>query len=164
MENVVSLPTKPVTKPSKLFYKYQNLLKQSILTETDIISLKSRLGWNPKSLTKSEVGDLLDITIYGNCKEYDITDEHSQKGIDYLTRKCLKANGSNRETKQVRNLSREFFDAIKDFSHFKFVGFESVDYNIYSRRDQYMPVWRLYTKSGEYFDYQMDINLDFIEL
>ena len=156
MDNVVEL--KPATK---LYKKYTSLLDGDILTESEIISLKSRISHNPFSLTNHEVSSLRER--FWDC-EYKITPEHAQKGIDYLRLKCLKLNGKPRKTKQVENMPTEFFDAIQEYSHFTFVGFEELDYNLYSNRSSYMPIWRIHTKSGSTFDYCMNIDLSFQEL
>lgn len=148
---------------TKLFKKYSELLNQSMLTEQDIIYLKARIGPNPRSLENNEVNKLTCRVLYGQC-EYNITDDHAQKGIDYLRLKCFKQNGKPRKTKQVENMPRQFFEAIKDYSHFTFVGFTELNYNIYSNNSFYMPVWRIHTKSGQYFDYYMSEGLTFEHL
>ena len=148
---------------TKLFKKYSELLSQSMLTEQDIISLKSRISGMPHSLEKHEVNKLTSLVLYGKC-EYKITDDHAQKGIDYLRLKCFTAKGRLRRTKQVDNMPREFFGAINDFDHFTFVGFTELQYNIYSNNHFYMPVWRIHTKAGQYFDYYMSEGLQFEHL
>lgn len=152
---------------TKLFEKYKQLLNQSVLTENEIISLKSRISTNPCSLTQDEVNELTNQVTYKigfsgqlRCK-YNITSSHAQKGLHYLKAKCLKANGQRRNTKQLQNMPNEFFKAIKEHSHFTFVGFTEIEYNVYNNRPFYMPVWRIHTRSGEYFDYYMEIGLEF---
>ncbi len=147
---------------TKLFNKYQKLLEQDTLTERQIISLKSRISWNPCSLTPSEVEELKEELEYdrGNCR-YDITEAHAQKGIDYLRSKCFKMNGQKRNTKQLVNMPQEFFDVIREYSHFTFEGFEEVHFNTFTGKSEYMPVWRIHTKGGKHFDYYMDLGLVF---
>lgn len=162
MENVIEL--RQQVKPTKLFTKYLRVLNNTTLTESEIIALKSRIGHNSCSLTQDEVSQLEDVLLYGYCKEYDITNDHSDKGINYLNAKLFTNKGTQRNTKQVQNSSRELFEYTKTFSHFKFVGFDEVDYNQYSGRSAYMPVWRLYSTCGQYVDYMMSNNLEFITL
>ena len=77
-----------------------------------------------------------------NDCSYKITSDHSMKGIEYLNRKCFKANGQRRHTKQVENMPQEFFTAIKDYSHFTFIGFEGIRFNQYTGNYHYMPIIR----------------------
>lgn len=149
---------------TKLFNKYNKMLKENkYLTETEIINLKSRISTNPCSLTSKEVVNLKDRLEYnqGDSVSYMITPEHAEKGIEYLRQKAFKLNGNRRNTKQVENMPWQFFEAIKKYDHFTFVGFEEVDYNIYSGRSFYMPVWRIHTTDGQFFDYYMGIKLEF---
>ena len=145
---------------TKLMKKYTELLENNTLTESNLISLKSRIGWNSCSLTEEEVGELKNRLAYLEC-EYSITEEHAERGMEYLLRKCFKKNGQRRRTTQLVNMPVAFFEAIKEYSHFTFVGFEEVDFNIYNDKSFYMPVWRIHTNSGETFDYYMDTGLVF---
>jgi len=147
---------------TKLFEKYDNILTISnCLTESDLIALKSRISGNQASLTDDEVINLRDRLNHGEC-EYNITQEHSDKGMEYLLRKCFKVNGQRRNTTQLDNMPDMFFLAIKDFNYFTFGGFECLDFNPYNNRMFYMPVWRIHTNSGETFDYCMDSGLNFL--
>jgi len=143
---------------SKLFEKSTEMLKGDTLTENNIISLKNRISGNQCSLTDGEVETLREM--FWDC-EYQITIEHSMKGIEYLRRKCLKNNGQNRATKQVKNMPDQFFDAIRDYRSFTFVGFEGIQFNQYTGNYHYMPIWRIHTKNGDTFDYCMDMGLIF---
>ena len=146
---------------TKLFDKYNNLLTRSnCLTESDLIALKSRISGNQASLTDDEVINLRERLEDEGCK-YNITQEHSDKGMEYLLRKCFKNNGQRRHTAQLEDMPDTFFIAIKDFKHFTFVGFECLDVNPYNKHRFYMPVWRIHTNSGETFDYCMDSGLKF---
>jgi len=143
-----------------LFNKYTEMLKNDTLTENEIINIKSRISGMQCSLTDNEVQQIIEIVTDHKCS-YKITNEHAEKGIEYLLRKCLKRNGQNRATKQVINMPKHFFDAIKDYDHFTFVGFNVIRHNEYTGNTFYMPVWRLHTKSGNTIDYCMDDNLNF---
>lgn len=144
---------------TKLGAKYKNLLDNvTTLTESEIISLKSRISTNTCSLTQADVDQLQYMTSWwdGRC-EYDITKEHSDKVIDYLYRKVLKLNGAPRNTKMTRRLPNGFFEAIRNFERFTFVGYTDVSINMCT---QLAPVWRIYTTKGEVWDYYLDLDLD----
>lgn len=152
-------------KKTKLFKKYIDILnggdcKTKYLTEQQIASLKSRISWNPCSLTPNEVTELTNHTLYGNIERM-IVPEHAEKGIDYLMRKCFKLNGQQRHTKQLENMPQEFFLAIQKYSHFTFVGFIEVNYVSSVDKSHYMPVWRIHTTDKQFFDYYMELDLTF---
>lgn len=149
---------------TKLFKKYETMLNdQKYLSESDISAIKSRISGMSYSLTESEIEELKVWVEHDNI-EFMIYPEHAQKGIDYLKEKCLKLNGRPRKTKQVSNMDHRFFYAIQNYDHFTFVGFEEVEFNVYSTNSFYMPVWRIHTTDGQTFDYCMDIGLSFKEV
>ena len=144
---------------TKLFEKYSEMLKSDTLTESNLIALKSRLSGRQLSLTNEEVNELWEIL--DDCS-YKITQDHAEKGIDYLRRKAFKNNGSRRHTKQLEFMDSRFFEAIKNYDHFTFVGFEELDAYFY--QSFYMPIWRIHTTNGETFDYCMGVGLTFQEV
>lgn len=146
---------------TKLYKNYCKLLSNDVLTESNIIALKSRISHNKCSLLDQEVESLKNLL--DDCS-YNITADHAQKGIDYLRSKCFKNNGQPRKTKQVQYMNSDFFEAIRDYDHFTFVGFEEIDYNMYSNNHTYMPIWRIHTKGGLTFDYCMTVGLEFCEV
>lgn len=146
---------------TKLFTKYNNLLKLDTLTEMQLSTLKSRISGRQCSLTDNEVDQLKEQL--DDC-EYKITSEHAEKGIEYLRRKCFKRNGSNRNNKQLEFMDNRFFNAIRDYSHFTFIGFEELQFNPYSNNSHYMPIWRIHCKNGSTFDYCMNSGLIFKEI
>ena len=147
---------------TKLFNKYIKMLEKDMLTENELIQLKSRISGMRYSLTDNEVDHFRNKVLYGDC-EYNITSEHTLKGISYLKEKLFKRNGKRRNTKLLENNTPSFFQAVKDFDCFTFVGFHEVQIPL-SSRSLYSQVWRIYTTKGEYFDYCMGMNLEFIEL
>lgn len=136
-------------------------LKGETLSENDIKYIKKNLYSMCSTSTpdqKSELHDALDLH-----DNYKLTQEHTEKGINYLRSKLLKSNGQPRNTKQVRDFTCDrIINIINNFSHFEFICFECVWVG-YGNNHQYNPVWRTYDKDGNSFDYYMDINLNFQE-
>lgn len=141
----------------KLMQKWINRISSPVMTETDIIHFKSKvLGRLARtSLTDGDKEELKDL--FASCKVKSITQEHSQKGIDYLNRKLFNKKGQARSDAFTLAAGEEFVAAVKDFDSFLFVGFAIVASNVW--HNQYMPVYRVITKSGKFFDYTMTIKL-----
>ena len=80
-------------------------------------------------------------------REYKITADHSDRGINYLRNYCFTTKGITRKSCQLGYFEQ---DVVKNFSHFTFVGFYT-EYGNYF--DYYRIVYRCYDKFGRYFDY-----------
>ncbi len=140
---------------TKLFNKYKEMLSKEVLTERNIIAIKSRLHNNPHSLTEDELDSLSSI-IEG--REFFIDSDHTEKGLNYLKDRLFKQNGSYRNTKQTNRLSDNFREAVKDFNHFKFSGFISLG------RYNASPIWTIVTNDDTEYSYFMNAEFNFQEL
>jgi len=131
------------------------LLKEKKLTKQQIYSFKKLLN-NQRFEKDPEVNKLTDHVKekleLGVCKEYLITKEQTKQGIDWLKNFCFKKNGTLR--KNVNNYFSDFeIDVIRNFSKFRFVGFHVDRSREHFGILTYIPVWRTYSKDGDYFDY-----------
>lgn len=87
---------------------------------------------------------------FGHDKlERKITNEQSDFGIEYLNRRYFKLNGKPRSSSPFSEAENSM---IKDFSRFKWVGLHA-NYNSMGSSRWFTPIYRLYSKSGAYFDY-----------
>jgi hypothetical protein len=92
--------------------------------------------------------DLLQASEYGSF-EHSITKEQSAMGISYLRSRYFKKNGEPRKSSPFNEIEQNI---IRSFKKFTFVGY-------YEHQAQsgwyvgYTPVYRVYSKSGSYFDY-----------
>jgi len=119
------------------------LSKNSVITNADIIALKSQLHKNyMNSEPVSEISKFILEKTYENEDGYPITLEQTQKGLDWLKQnKIYKKTFSDRE--------RKIFDNFKEF---RFVGFHE-DNNGFRRF--FEPIYRVVSKDGDYFDYHI---------
>ena len=149
----------------KLLKKWIDKIDSGTLSETDIIYLKSHIstGHMCKTLDENDrkrlEQHLIDVIELKNG--LNITQEQSDKGIEYLTRKMFKVNGKPRNDKWNYENDDEYRDIVKNFSHFKFMGFTETYYGHYSYYRRLSPVYRTFDKSGDYFDYTMSDQLTF---
>jgi hypothetical protein len=107
-------------------------------------------------MEKEDAQKLFD-TFNDNCP-YTITEEQSQKGIDWLSRSLFKRNGGLRNSK-----SRPFTDTectrikliIEKFGHWRFTGLHDIGTGGYS---SFVPTYKIISKNNklsfEYFTSQ----------
>lgn len=118
-----------------------------IWTEQEILSFRKHIGFcsDQNSVLKRELLYLI------NEKSFNITEEQTNKGIQFLCNKAFKKDGSLRETKDFPFGSREI-EVLRDFSHFKFVGvhYECGWDGSYQNTS---PIYSVVSKSGQSFDY-----------
>lgn len=81
---------------------------------------------------------------------YNITQEQSQIGIDYLQTTVLKKNGDLRNSKKAHDFEQYEADIIRNFERFEFMGFYE---NFQGYHSHYSPIYRTISKDGKYFDY-----------
>ena len=135
---------------SKTFNKYIKILKSGKFTESEISSFRQYLG-SSSALDSYEKG-LLWLEFERAHKEYKITKEQTQKGIQWLKNYCWTKSGRPRQAKNVVFGYRERAILLQ-FSKFRFTGLFRASENSY---DFYTPIYRVYAKNGAYFDYTTD--------
>jgi hypothetical protein len=122
--------------------KQYDLKTLVILTERDIITLKSRLNNNKERIESFNF-------------PYNVTIEQSNKGIEFLRKRYFKKNGGLTVNAE-RELENKEIEILRDFDHFEFNGWYD-GYNGY--RYNYQPIYRVYAKDNNYyFDYYYDFN------
>lgn len=133
-------------KLNKLQKNALELIKKDTLTETEILKLKRRLNNRYTALgieTRDFILDNLEE------KEYNITPEQSQKGIEWLNKKCFCKDGRLR--KGINELFSTWrINILRDFDHFTFIGFYESNNGYVSL---FTPIYRVYDKKGNSFDY-----------
>lgn len=147
------------------YVKTIEILGKDTLTYREILLLRRR--WNKPAKSKdpkeeeAREKDLL-------REEYNITEENTSKGLEYLYRVCFKPSKlqealSEYLTKGIQDewlrkncpLGYRELDILLQFSHFTFTGFYH-DYTLYGEKleiHNLLPVWRVYDKDGFSFDY-----------
>lgn len=148
-------------------YKYiptQELLDQDLLTYQEILNIKKRMtGYaksNDKTTKDAEFKD-----------EYKITQEHTDKGIEYLERVAFKPSllgalhdawrqrvgtvNVDEFTRKNCPLGEREIYILLDFDHFTFTGY--YDGTSYGQGvmgfKSLLPLWKCYDKEGDSFEY-----------
>lgn len=137
-----------------VYEKYKKLLESRTkpMTKQQIASLASALNGAKKvNLTIEQREDL--EWLVTEQSERPITREHSRIGIEYLRRMAFRpVSGLPREGKCQVFGSLEL-DIIRGFSKFRFLGYKNTNDASWSPYKQLTPIWRVYSRTGEYFDY-----------
>lgn len=130
-------------------------LKSKVWKKSEISAVAKLI--NSKNFHKNEncpeilqgIESVESLFSYGYMEERKITREQSRYGIEYLLKRYFKKNGEPRKGSPFG--SRENV-ILKSFSKFRFVGF----YEMSSNGGYWttsIPVYRVYSKDGSYFDY-----------
>ena len=147
-------------------YKYiktQDLLNKNLLTYQEILNIKKRLNGYAKSKENKDLND------YDWKDEYKITQEHTDKGLEYLFRVAFKPSKLARQ-KRVFNkkglmdgatrincpLGYRELTILLQFHHFTFTGFYDASTSSYGLEQgfhNYLPIWKCYDKDGDSFEY-----------
>ena len=141
-------------KENKRLKRLLGLLSQKVLTQSDIRSLKIMLGF----CTPFEGFDQKEAlnNMIKSCNGFDITKEHSDIGIEYLTKTFFKKNGDPRQA-AFDDLTDHDINILRNFKKFKFIGFEvnRLNHNIFNNNTNqcFEIVYRVIAKNGDYFDY-----------
>ena len=134
-------------KENKRLKRLLGLLSQKVLTQSDIRSLKKALG-RYSNLKSTEF-----LTMINLCDSFDITEEHSDIGIEYLRKTFFKKNGDPRRA-AFDDLTDHDINVLRNFKKFKFVGFDLYRPHFQdSQYDQYEIIYRVIAKNGDWFDY-----------
>jgi len=133
---------------SKSFDKWLKRIQddKTAWTENEIRYFRKQIG-SSSTLTSEQKRELIN----GFRGPYQITEEQSKTGIEYLRRKAFKTNGKPRNTKDYPFSDHELA-IIKDFERFEFWSIYDAS-NSWGGCTWYLPVYRVYSKSGEFFDY-----------
>lgn len=142
----------------------QELLNRDLLTYQEILNIKKRMS----GYTKSKDVSFSDAQFK---EEYKITQEHSDKGLEYLFRVAFKPS-KLAEQQAKYNTDGLLDDAIRSnsplgyrelnillqFDHFTFAGY----YNASNYTQVQMgftilyPIWKCYDKDGDSFEYYIE--------
>lgn len=137
----------------KSYYHYRAILndKAHVWSEGEINGLRKGLGYcsNWSKCAREElIDDIRRMDI-----EARVTDEQSQKGLDWLYKTQFTKRGEIRFRKHAFIGEREL-EVLKDFEKFTFQGLRFQDFNPYTSTYQTIsPVYGVHGKSGGYFEY-----------
>lgn len=134
------------TVSNKTLNKYKDLLKQDIWTETDIISFRSLL--NNKLRHDAETR----LELASNFNHKTITDEQRIKGYNWLNKYNFTSQGNSSSKCFLGNREAEI---LKDFDTITIARLRDVGYGILTN---YVPVYRVYSLSGQFFEYTFEAN------
>jgi len=154
--------------------KYQttkDLLSQEVLTYSQILNIKRRLtGYS--NLTGKHRDEAKEAYEKYMREEYQITSEHTEKGLEYLYRVSFKPSifGSLEEAQEYFIKHNDYLDnavrktcplgyrevlILLNFDHFTFTGFydDSTYYMSQAGYKSLYPLWTCYDKDGDSFEY-----------
>ena len=141
-------------KPNKRLKRLLGLLSQKVLTQNDIRSLKIMLGFST-TFERYDQKVALNDTIK-SCGGFDITKEHSDIGIEYLTKTFFKKDGDPRKA-AFDDLTDHDIEVLRNFKKFKFIGFERSRINYYTNDNHtnqcFEIIYRVIAKNGDWFEY-----------
>lgn len=81
---------------------------------------------------------------------YEITEEQSNFGIEWLNALCFTKSGKYSRAQKVQDFNGPDFDIVRNFLKFEFMGFYE---NVNGYYSHYVPIYRTIDKDGNYFDY-----------
>lgn len=121
---------------------YQEIARRGVITEREIITMKSRLNRG-----KSEVLDIF------NNGYLNITPEQSEKGLKWLLNQWKTPRGKERKNNPFGDREQEI---IEDFERFELV--DLID-NGNAYFPAFLPVYRVIDRIGNHFDYFVSLGL-----
>jgi len=146
--------------------KYKGIIKFGKFTEQEIISFRSLLNNNPRD---SELYDL--IAFFESRAPFELTWMQQEKGLEWLKNRIFTKSGNIRNTQETNEISNrtnaleQIAEMVKNFDRFEFVDF--VPQNRFTRglNPFLLPVYRLYDKQGNFFDYTVSVGqIEIIDL
>lgn len=119
---------------------YKRILDAGVITEREVNTMKNRAN-------RGFVSDVGQIFSNGPLL---ITPEQTKKGIDWLVNQWKTPKGKTRKNNPFTQREQVI---ISHFDHFELRTFIDVGgfFNIW-----YLPVYRVYSKKGMYFDYYVE--------
>ncbi len=135
-----------------LYDKYLTKIVNSVLSEQDIISLRSQLnGRRSGKITNEQREDLISAI---EDHKPRVSEEQSRKGIDWLRKQWHTPTGKVRKNNPFGDYEQYVLD---NFGHFEFVGLYDTATSVavnYFGLHSYLPIYRVLSKTeGHWFDY-----------
>lgn len=141
------------------------LLRQQALTYQQILNLKRRMSGYAKQSPEHKRATLLAVWNDKQREEYNLTPEHTAKGISWLRKIAFKPSHyakHNWDKDCCERINSPFgfvgVDIIRHFDHFTFAGFHETTsyYQARAGYRQLYPVWRCYDRQGRSFAYYVE--------
>ena len=136
-------------KHSKLYEKYSSIITSGYIEEGQVISMRVALNSNNKSMTVEEREELIGMV---QEKELNLTWTQTEKGLRFLKNLIVTPTGRDRKNNPFNGKQT---DIINNFKKFTLNGLQD-QMNKYGRSmgiNRFLPIWRVYCKGGNYFDY-----------
>ena len=134
---------------SKLYKKYDAIIKSGRFAESEVKSLKKLLNnWQRSSLSEAERKDLRRRMRYPTQRTFELTTEQIQKGYDCLFKLAYTPTGRVRKTHPFKEEHLDMLHPL-NFNKFYFLGYEITGNN----RPEYYPVYQYNDRDGRFFDY-----------
>lgn len=143
----------------KTINKYMEMVSNAgrVFTEQEIISLRSFL--NMKLKDAPDVRQAIVNRFFESLEivPFQLTKEQQMKGLQWLIKTQINKKGDLRNA-QTTFLQQEHLDMIRNFENFEFVGLENLanSFQVNAGYMQYMPVYRLNTTDGRWFEYGLN--------
>lgn len=136
-------------KTNVLFLKYKNILSQEVLSERDIINLKSAISGGKGSIPQEQRAILF---IHAGSGKHYIQATQAQKGFSWLLNLYKSPTGKVRKNNPFG--AREI-SILENFAYFLFAGFIDLNaFSDYSLRNL-SPYYYVYDKYNNSFGYYM---------
>lgn len=138
---------------SKSFRKYQALLTgKRALTKNEIMAFCWAMN-GVKAIKLDGPDRAILMALFNSVPERPITAEQTEFGLAWLVNHMLKKNG---EPRLRCPLSDDQIEILRNFKRFTWAGLFNTqehfgNYNSFCK--SYVPVWRVYDKKGNSFDY-----------
>jgi len=146
--------------------KYKDIIKSGKFTEQEIISFRSLLNNNPRT---TEFYDL--ITFFGDHAPFELTWVQQEKGLEWLKNRIFTKSGNIRNTQETNEISNrtnaleQIAEMIKNFDRFEFADLVPQNRFTGGFNPFFLPVYRLYDKRGNFFDYTVSVGqIEIIDL
>lgn len=141
---------------SKTFQRHMAELKRGLYGEGFINGIKKSLNNNSrkslglsigKSFSGMSLEELEQLLDYIATEHPRIRKEQAKKGITWLRNQARTPKGKERKTNPFKEYELSILD---NFSHFLLVGFIDIGHSGFSN---YLPIYRVVSKSGNSFEY-----------
>jgi len=128
--------------------RYKEALEQKTFTKSMINAVCKMMNDQYRKHCVEKESLLQDIKRIVRTEHLDITSDQALFGIEWLNNYMLKKNGEPRQQKD-NPFKKEHIEIMKNFSHFKLIGFK----NFRKGYGWHRPVYRAFSKNGKCFDY-----------
>jgi hypothetical protein len=145
-----------MAKMSKSYVKAKlAIIEKKVLTKSEIGTFARMLNSVYRCKDAERRAQVRELIEKLEEKNYSITEEQTEFGINWLNKFLFTAKGNLRNSKQVQEFmshqSATFIcHVVRNFDRFEFIGYHETSNSYYSH---FAPIYRTISKDGKYFDY-----------